>query len=88
MLSKSNARKLQRKFDNERRMSQWQQYERNADFVKRLGKAIGVGLFSYITMVTGQVAGWIAVPLIGWSLCYGACEVDRYMEWRCAPWQH
>ena len=85
MLSKSSARMLQRKFDKERRMTARKQRERQADFAKHFGKAICVGLFSYITMITGQVAGWIAIPLIFWSLCSGAFAVAKYMEWRWAP---
>lgn len=87
MLSKSNVQTLQRKYDNERRMTQRQNRAHKVLFAKRLGKAIGVGLFFYITMITDQVADWIAIPLIYWSLCYGADAVDKYMDWRYAPWQ-
>lgn len=87
MLSRANARSVQRQFDNERRMTRRQERGRKMAFAKRLGKAIGVGLFAYITMFTGQVAGWIAWSLILWSLIYGAWAVDKQLEWRWAPWQ-
>ena len=86
MASKSFERTLQSRYDNERRMTQLENRAHKIAFAKRLGKAIAVGLFAYITMVTGQVAGWIAIPAIVWSLCYGAAAVDKYMDWRYAPW--
>ena len=87
MLSHVNEKKLQRRYDNESAMTQRQNRAHKIDFAKRLAKAIGIGLFAYITMVTDQVAGWIAIPTIGWSLCFGADAVDKYMERRWAPWQ-
>ena len=87
MLSKSNVQTLQRKFDNERRMARRQEREHKAAFAKRLGKAITIGLFAYITMITGQVADWIGIPLIMWNLCSATNAVDRYLDWRWAPWQ-
>lgn len=86
MASKAFARTIQRRFDNERAMLRRQYRVRKIDFAKRLAKAIGIGLFAYITMVTEQVAGWIAFPAIMWSLCYGANAVDKFLEWRWAPW--
>lgn len=87
MASKAFARTIQRRFDNERVMLRHQYRVRKIDFAKRLAKAIGIGLFAYITMVTEQVAGWIALPAIMWSLCYGANAVDKFLEWRWTPWQ-
>lgn len=87
MLSNSNEQNLRRKFDNEQRMTQRQNRAHKILFTKRLVKAISVGLFAYITMITGQVAGWIAWPLIMWSFAYFGHAIDRYREWRWAPWQ-
>lgn len=87
MASKSFERTVQRRYDNERAMTKRQNRARKIEFAKRLAMAIGFGLFAYITMITNQVAGWIAIPMIVGSLCYGADAVDKYMEWRYAPWQ-
>lgn len=87
MASKSFERVIQRQFDNESEMTRRQNRAWKIDFAKRLAKAVGIGLFAYITMITNQVAGWIAIPAIMWSLCYGADAVDKYMERRYAPWE-
>lgn len=87
MLSEAEARRIQRRYDIERGIARQRQRERRAALPKSLAKAIGVGLFAHITMVTGQMAGWIAITLIGWSLCHGAAALDKHMDWRWAPWQ-
>lgn len=87
MLSASNSRTIKRRYDNEREMTQRQNRAHKIAFAKRLAKAIGVGLFAYITMITDQVAGWIAWPLIMWSIYYGVCTMETCMEWKWAPWQ-
>lgn len=87
MVSKVLARSIQRRYEKERSMTQRQNRAHKVLFTKRLVKAISIGLFAYITMITGQVAGWIAWPLIMWSLANISQAVDQYMEWRWAPWQ-
>lgn len=87
MLSEAEARRIQRRYDIERGIARQRQRERRAALPKSLAKAIAVGLFAHVTMVTGQMASWIAIPLIGWSLCHGAAALDKHMDWRWAPWQ-
>lgn len=87
MLSKANIRSAQRRFEKDGRMTKWQNRAHKVIFTKRLVKAISVGLFAYITMITGQVAGWIAWPMIMWSFgCIGHA-IDQFTNWRWAPWQ-
>lgn len=87
MLSKANIRSAQRRFEKDGRMTKWQNRAHKVLFTKRLVKANSIGLFAYITMITGQVAWWIAWPMIMWSFGYIGHAIDQYMEWRWAPWQ-
>lgn len=87
MLSKANIRSAQRRFEKDGRMTKWQNRAHKVLFTKRLVKAISVGLFAYITMITGQVAGWIAWPAIMLSLAYTGNAIDQFLERRWAPWQ-
>lgn len=87
MESKVLIRSIQRRHEIERSMTQRQNRAHKVLFTKRLVKAISVGLFAYITMITGQVAGWIAWPMIMWSFgCIGHA-IDQFTNWRWAPWQ-
>lgn len=87
MLSEANIRVHQRRVNKEHRMTKWQGHVQKALFAKRLAKAISVGLFAYIAMITHQVAGWIAWPMIMWSFAYFGHAIDQFTEWRWAPWQ-
>lgn len=87
MVSEANCRMLRRQFEKERRIQARQNRAHIMALAKGLIKAISIGLFAYITMVTEQVAGWIAIPIISWSLFYGACAINKYVNWRWAPWQ-
>lgn len=87
MASKVLIRSIQRRHEIERSMTQRQNRAHKVLFTKRLVKAISVGLFAYITMITGQVAGWIAWPAIMLSLAYTGNAIDQFLERRWAPWQ-
>lgn len=87
MVSKVLARSIQHRYQKERRMARRENQARKIAFTKRLVKALCVGLFAYITMITHQVAGWIAWPMIMWSFGYLGHAIDQFTNWRWAPWQ-